>query len=305
MRRAGPAIVSLLIALAGVPAAHAAADAARLRFAVSYPRSLASGPLDGRLLLLLSNDASAEPRFQVRDIDVPKSQQVFGIDVVGWKPGEPAVIDASVLGFPAESLRGGHGRPLSRAGAAAPLRDVPPRGRPRGEAADGPRRGAAVEPRARQPAQHSARDRLRPRARRDARGRARPGDPGDPAARRHALRQAHPHPERAAHEVLGAADAPRRRGAAAARLRRAPRRPASRSRCFTATSRTPWTTSASSRPTPTCPASTPTASSSTATTGSSSSSRTSSTRTGRRPASRASWWWRSSTRTRTTTTPTR
>ena len=104
MRRVGSAIVPTLIALAVLPAAHAGADAARLRFAVRYPQSLATGPLDGRLLLLLSNDASAEPRFQVRDSDVPKSQQVFGIDVTGWKPGEPAVIDASVLGFPAESL---------------------------------------------------------------------------------------------------------------------------------------------------------------------------------------------------------
>ena len=78
-----------------------------------------------------------------------RASRSSAIDVVGWKPGEPAVIDASVLGFPAESLASGEGRALPRAGAAAPLRDLPPRGRARGEAADGPRRGAAVEPRAR------------------------------------------------------------------------------------------------------------------------------------------------------------
>jgi hypothetical protein len=77
---------------------------ARLRFAVRFPVSLEKGPLDGRLLLLLSADPSAEPRFQVRDTDVTKSQQVFGIDVDGWKPGEDAIVDAGVLGYPAESL---------------------------------------------------------------------------------------------------------------------------------------------------------------------------------------------------------
>jgi hypothetical protein len=103
MRRAGAAFaVALTLVVAAAPAA--ATDSARLRFAVRYSRSLAAGPLDGRLLLLLSTDPSSEPRLQVSAINVPKSQQVFGIDVVGWKPGEAAVIDGGVLGFPAESL---------------------------------------------------------------------------------------------------------------------------------------------------------------------------------------------------------
>ncbi len=106
MRRNRPAFAAALALLAVVMAAASAAagDAAQLRFAVRYPQSLASGPLDGRLLLLLSTDPSAEPRFQVRDTNVPKSQQAFGIDVLSWKPGEQVVIDANVLGFPAESL---------------------------------------------------------------------------------------------------------------------------------------------------------------------------------------------------------
>ncbi len=103
MRRAVSA-AALILTLAALAIPARAEDAARLRFEVRYPQSLAQGPLDGRLLLLLSTDASAEPRFQVRDINVPASQQVFGIDVVSWKPGEAAVIDGRVLGFPAESL---------------------------------------------------------------------------------------------------------------------------------------------------------------------------------------------------------
>jgi len=96
------AVLSLLVASA--PLESAAAERRPLRFAVRFPASLDAGPLDGRLLLLLSTDPSAEPRFQVRDTDATKSQQVFGIDVLGWKPGEEAVFDASVLGYPAESL---------------------------------------------------------------------------------------------------------------------------------------------------------------------------------------------------------
>jgi hypothetical protein len=95
-------MAALLLIAASGPASGA--EPARLRFAVSYPEALAKGPLDGRLLLLLSTDASAEPRFQVSDTDVAKSQQVFGVDVLGWKPGEAKVFDASVLGYPAEAL---------------------------------------------------------------------------------------------------------------------------------------------------------------------------------------------------------
>ena len=101
MRRAGPGVAALLVLAAS---AAWAAEPVRLRVAVSYPESLAKGPLDGRLLLLLSTDPSAEPRFQISDTDVAKSQQVFGIDVLGWKPGEAKSFDASVLGYPAEAL---------------------------------------------------------------------------------------------------------------------------------------------------------------------------------------------------------
>jgi hypothetical protein len=57
------------LAVAGGMAAIAAcvnrpAASARLRVAVSFPESVASTPLDGRMLLLVSTDGSQEPRFQ-------------------------------------------------------------------------------------------------------------------------------------------------------------------------------------------------------------------------------------------------
>jgi hypothetical protein len=82
----------------------AALPASAQRFDVTYPASLGPGPFDGRLLLLLSNDFSAEPRFQLSDTSL-KTQLVFGIDVLGWKPGETKSFDASVLGFPLDSLK--------------------------------------------------------------------------------------------------------------------------------------------------------------------------------------------------------
>ncbi len=57
-----------------------------VRFAVSFPAERSREPLDGRLLLLISNDPSAEPRFQI--LTGPKTQLVFGIDVEGMGAGE-------------------------------------------------------------------------------------------------------------------------------------------------------------------------------------------------------------------------
>ena len=72
------------------------------RFAVSYPQELSEGPLDGRLLLMISNKEGAEPRFQIND--GADTQLVFGVDVEDWMPGQEAVVDASVFGYPRESL---------------------------------------------------------------------------------------------------------------------------------------------------------------------------------------------------------
>ena len=73
----------------------------QLRFHVTYPAQKGVTQLDGRLLLILSSDASKEPRFQVTD--GTGAQPVFGITVDGWKPGEAATIDGTVRGFPVKN----------------------------------------------------------------------------------------------------------------------------------------------------------------------------------------------------------
>ncbi len=74
-----------------------------LRFTVTAPASLATQPLDGRLLLMLAKDERAgEPRFQINA--GPTGQLIFGIDVEAWTPGAAATFDQAALGFPLESI---------------------------------------------------------------------------------------------------------------------------------------------------------------------------------------------------------
>ena len=75
---------------------------ARLKFGISFPAERSKTPLDGRILLLVSNDGSAEPRFQISD--GATTQLIFGIDVDGLAPGQDALIDASAFGFPLRSI---------------------------------------------------------------------------------------------------------------------------------------------------------------------------------------------------------
>ena len=72
-------------------------------FSVSYSKNLSAQPLDGRLFLLLSTDASAEPRFQIDDS--PRSQIMFGVTVDGWAARQAKLVDASAKGYPIRSLK--------------------------------------------------------------------------------------------------------------------------------------------------------------------------------------------------------
>jgi hypothetical protein len=71
-------------------------------FRITLPESMADSALDGRLLLMLSVDDSAEPRFQISD--GPGTQLVFGMNVVDWEPGTTQTVDGTAFGYPIESL---------------------------------------------------------------------------------------------------------------------------------------------------------------------------------------------------------
>jgi len=72
------------------------------RFEISFPAAVEKGPVDGRLLLLISTKTEGEPRFQINE-DL-STQQVFGIDVDAWKAGETKIVDRSAFGYPRRSL---------------------------------------------------------------------------------------------------------------------------------------------------------------------------------------------------------
>jgi len=98
MKRIAIALILLLLLLLCI-----ATLAAGQSFTVTFPAEKSAQPLDGRLLLVLSTDPSAEPRMQIDDS--PRSQMVFGITVDGWAPGRAAVVDATAFGYPIQNLK--------------------------------------------------------------------------------------------------------------------------------------------------------------------------------------------------------
>ncbi|MGB3800806.1 MAG: hypothetical protein WA952_13405, partial [Lewinella sp.] len=76
---------------------------AQTTFSVLLPESLSDSALDGRLLLMLSNAESGEPRFLISD--GPETQLAFGQNVEGWEPGTRVTVDTSTAyGYPIASL---------------------------------------------------------------------------------------------------------------------------------------------------------------------------------------------------------
>ncbi len=72
------------------------------RFEVTFPAERSVTSLQGRLLVMLSTDSSAEPRFQVGDQE--NTQLIYGVDVLDWAPGKLKVLDASAPGYPVAKL---------------------------------------------------------------------------------------------------------------------------------------------------------------------------------------------------------
>lgn len=93
---------SLVLTGSAISIGAQTASGSRLRFEISFPASSSSTPLDGRVLLLISNNNAREPRFQISED--PTTQQVFGIDVDGLQPGRAAIVDANAFGYPVKSI---------------------------------------------------------------------------------------------------------------------------------------------------------------------------------------------------------
>ncbi|MBL9101111.1 MAG: hypothetical protein JNL82_09145 [Myxococcales bacterium] len=108
MRAASLVSLSLLTCQPAPPAPRASpavttAPEAAPRVAVRVRAGLAEGPLQGRLLVLLTRDGASEPRFQVSGDD--RTAQVFGMDVEGWAPGQTVELSGEVHGYPLPDLK--------------------------------------------------------------------------------------------------------------------------------------------------------------------------------------------------------
>ncbi|MDG1572150.1 alpha/beta hydrolase-fold protein [Robiginitalea sp. M366] len=69
---------------------------------VRFTEAVSESALDGRLLLMLSDDPSAEPRFQINA--GLNTQLIFGMNVEGMAPGAGEVFTVAAPGFPYSSL---------------------------------------------------------------------------------------------------------------------------------------------------------------------------------------------------------
>ncbi|MCZ6810460.1 MAG: hypothetical protein O7D97_00525, partial [Planctomycetota bacterium] len=97
-----PFLSLLIVASLGSERVAAGEPESRLRFGLSFPEERSQAPLDGRMLLVISTNVDQEPRFQIND--GPETQLIFGIDVDGLEPGQQALIDQTVFGYPLKSL---------------------------------------------------------------------------------------------------------------------------------------------------------------------------------------------------------
>ncbi len=72
-------------------------------FRITIADSLHTSALDGRLLLLLSKNNKAEPRFQIND--AASTQMIFGVNADNWQPKADELVDMHAFGYPVERLK--------------------------------------------------------------------------------------------------------------------------------------------------------------------------------------------------------
>ena len=100
----GLGIRSLVAAVCGLMLACAAPLSHAATVKVTLTANAGPGPIDGRLILIVTTDASSEPRLQV-DLEAPlRSPYMFGQTVEGLKPGEAITLDTHAYGWPIEKL---------------------------------------------------------------------------------------------------------------------------------------------------------------------------------------------------------
>lgn len=93
-RHFGAAAALACTALATVPTTVASAQS----ITVSFPSSLRSTPVTGRVIVIIARDSAPEPRLRAGGYG--GTQPFFGLDVAGLAPGAAAVINSSTSAYP-------------------------------------------------------------------------------------------------------------------------------------------------------------------------------------------------------------
>ncbi len=96
--------LGILCVLLGLVLVSACAPAPKesLRFEISFPESMQSEPITGRVFIMISRTDEPEPRLQVGSWS--RETPFFGADIEQLQPDEVAVIDDTTLGFPLTRL---------------------------------------------------------------------------------------------------------------------------------------------------------------------------------------------------------
>src|SRR6266536_5776776 len=106
MRSKTSAAFGLALAMAAVPVLVTRAQSGGgLRFLISFPSARSSQPIDGRVLLLISDDEKTEPRFQSDQYRASSTRPIFGVDVDRLRPDQTVTIDEAVSGWPLRSVK--------------------------------------------------------------------------------------------------------------------------------------------------------------------------------------------------------
>src|SRR3982751_1545952 len=88
---------------AGLAPAQQTPSRTKLRFGISFPATRSATPLDGRIILVISNNARREPRFE-NNVYNADTQLAFGIDVDSLGAGQEAYVDGATFGYPLSSI---------------------------------------------------------------------------------------------------------------------------------------------------------------------------------------------------------
>jgi len=101
--RVAVSVMVAVLAPAGLAPARQSVPWGKTKFEISFPAAIHTEAITGRAFVTVSRNKEREPRYQVGSWgDAPP---LFGVDVDRLKPGQPALIDASTLGYPIESLK--------------------------------------------------------------------------------------------------------------------------------------------------------------------------------------------------------